>query len=73
VYSDNVLLLTLYPQYLGEPSRSPFRIDPTTGSVTLTADLMNEAYADISSFTLNVSATDDGSCCELGTVSLEHL
>lgn len=46
-----------------EDEAVPFRIDPNSGTIYLTADLSTGDYRDISSFTLNVSAQDDGSCC----------
>ena len=53
--------------FTGQPA-SPFEIDPDTGSVYLTEDLTRAEYRDKSSFTLNVSATDDGSCCTPGEI-----
>ena len=53
--------------FTGQPA-SPFEIDPDTGSVYLTKDLTRADYRDKSSFTLNVSATDDGSCCTPGEI-----
>ena len=53
--------------FTGQPA-SPFEIDPDTGSVYLTKDLTRAEYRDKSSFTLNVSATDDGSCCTPGEI-----
>lgn len=66
VHNDTFIVINL--NFLGQPA-SPFRIDPDTGSVYLTADLTQSAYRDKSSFTLNVSATDDGSCCQPGKTS----
>lgn len=55
---------------LGQPESSPFAINAETGSISLISDLTQSIYSETSSFKLNVSATDDGSCCQPGTRNL---
>jgi len=42
---------------------NPFRIDERTGTIYLTQSLSSDTWKEVSVFTLNVSATDDGRCC----------
>lgn len=56
----------------GVPAASPFSINAGTGSITLDRALDTDAYKDQSSFTLNVSATDDGSCCTAGVCGIDN-
>ncbi|XP_067928117.1 neural-cadherin-like [Watersipora subatra] len=56
-----------YALIKSEPSSAPFRINSASGTIFLTQSL--DDFNDVSSFVLNVSATDDGSCCEQGSAS----
>ena len=69
-YDLCIVLIPLLTCITGDPASPPFRIESATGSIILTEDLTIDSYKDKSSFKLNVSATDDGSCCESGKYTL---